>query len=165
MNREPKGIVKKEEYESLRNEIIEELRQISVKAYRREELYYGDYLELAPDIILQTDDYVSSISAKVGYGKEFLEDFYFGGSHRINGIFIAWGSDIKENLEVNARIYDIAPTILHIFGIPIPKDMDGRVLKEIYKGDLALRKINYCELDERNRIKEKIRELECLGKI
>ena len=29
------------------------------------------------------------------------------------------------------RIVDIAPTILHMFNVPIPRDMDGRVLKEI----------------------------------
>ena len=161
--REPQGIVKKEEYELLRNKIIKELQEKSVKAFRREELYYGDYLELAPDIIIQTDDYVNSISAKVGYGKEFIEGF--GGSHRINGIFIAWGPDIKENLEIKAKIYDVAPTILHMFGIPIPKDMDGRVLKEIFKGELAMREIKYQEIDERNRIKKKLGELRRRGTI
>jgi len=158
--REPQGIVKEEEYEKLRSEIIEELREISVKAYRREELYHGEYQELAPDIIVQIDDNVNFISAKVGYGKEFLEGFD-GNHRRNNGTFIAWGPDIRGNFEINAKIYDIAPTILHMFGIPIPRDMDGRVLKEIFKGELAMREIKYQEIDERERIKKKIRELKC----
>lgn len=157
--REPQGIVEKEEYESLRDRIIEELKEISVKAYRREELYQGEYLKIAPDIIVQTDDYVSAISARVGYGKEFLDDFGFPGYHRIEGTFIAWGPAIKENSEKNAKMYDIAPTILHMFGVPIPDDMDGRVLKEIFNGDLGLQDIKYLELDEKKRIKKKIREL------
>ncbi len=29
------------------------------------------------------------------------------------------------------RILDLAPTILHLMGLPVPDDMDGRVLNEI----------------------------------
>lgn len=162
--RELQGIVKKEEYELLRSEIIEGLRDLSVKAYRREELYHGEYLELAPDIIVQTDDNASSISARVGYHRVFREEF--GGAHdRLNGTFIAWGVNVKENNEITAKLYDVTPTILHTFGIPIPKDMDGRVLKEIFKGELAMREIRYEDLEENKKIKEKIKELRGLGKI
>ncbi|MCX9012409.1 MAG: alkaline phosphatase family protein, partial [Candidatus Methanoperedens sp.] len=163
--REPQGIVKEEDYEKLRDEIIDGLEKISVKAYRREEVYRGKYLNLAPDIILDTDDYVNSITAKVGYGSEFVE--WQGGSHRINGTFIAWGPDIKENIEINAKIWDVAPTILHMFGIPVPKDMDGRVLKEIFKVDSQVmkREIRYNEADDRERIKNRITTLKRLGKI
>jgi hypothetical protein len=31
------------------------------------------------------------------------------------------------------KIYDIAPTILHIFNLPIDPEMDGRVLTEIFR--------------------------------
>lgn len=162
--REPQGVVKEEEYEQLRSEIIEGLGELSVKAYRREELYHGEYLELAPDIIIQTDDNVNSISGRVGYGKEFLEGF--GGAHdRLNGTFIAWGSNIKENKEINAKLQDVAPTILHMFGIPIPKDMDGRVLKEIFKGELAMREIGYEDLQENEKIGKKIKVLKYSGRI
>jgi hypothetical protein len=27
---------------------------------------------------------------------------------------------------------DLAPTILHLVGVPVPEDMDGRVLQEIF---------------------------------
>lgn len=163
--REPQGIVEEEEYEKLRSEIIEGLREISVKAYRREELYHGKYLKLAPDIVIRTDDHVNSVSAKVGYGKEFLE--WNDGSHRINGTFIARGPSIKENFEMEASICDVAPTILHMFGMPIPRDMDGKVLKEIFKDDslIARREIKYKEVNEKERIREGIRELKRLGKI
>jgi arylsulfatase A-like enzyme len=32
----------------------------------------------------------------------------------------------------NACIYDIAPTILYLQGHPIPEDMDGKVLTDIF---------------------------------
>ncbi|KCZ70781.1 hypothetical protein ANME2D_02806 [Candidatus Methanoperedens nitroreducens] len=163
--REPQGIVKEEDYEKLRSEIIDGLEKISVRAYRREELYHGKYLNLAPDIILDTDDYVNSITAKVGYGSEFVE--WQGGSHRINGTFIARGPDIKEKSEIDAKICDVTPTILHMFDMPVPKDMDGRVLKEIFSVDSLLmkRKIQYKQVDERERIRSGIRILKSKVKI
>lgn len=158
--REPKGVVKVDEYEQLRSKIIDELQEISVKAYRKEELYHGKYLELAPDIIIQIDDCVNSVSGKVGYNKEFMEGFPQEGYHKkSNGVFIACGPNIKKNFEINARIYDITPTILHIFGIPIPEDTDGRVLKEIFTGDLAIRKIKYQKLSENKRIAQIVKML------
>lgn len=164
-NREPNGTVKEEEYEQLRSQIIEGLREISVKAYRREELYHGEYLELGPDIIIQIDDNVNSVSGKMGYGKEFMEGFPQSGYHRRdNGTFIAWGPNIKKNFEINAKIYDIAPTILHLFGTSIPEDIDGRVLKEIFTGDLAKSEIKYKKSNETERVTKKIRSLKSLKK-
>ncbi len=34
-----------------------------------------------------------------------------------------------------ASILDVAPTLLHSFGIPMQDEMDGRVLDEIFKDD------------------------------
>jgi arylsulfatase A-like enzyme len=36
-----------------------------------------------------------------------------------------------------ARIIDVAPTILHLLGVPTPADMDGRALIEIFEGAAA----------------------------
>ena len=38
---------------------------------------------------------------------------------------------------VNARIIDVAPTVLHLMGVPIPYDMDGRVLSEVLDEDFV----------------------------
>lgn len=53
------------------------------------------------------------------------------GKHHIDGIFIAAGYPILEGVEVNASIYDIAPTILALLGLPVAEDMIGNVLTEI----------------------------------
>ena len=31
-----------------------------------------------------------------------------------------------------ARIIDLAPTILGLMGVPVPEDIDGRILKMLY---------------------------------
>ena len=51
--------------------------------------------------------------------------------------------------------------------IPIPKDMDGKVLKEIFKegSELAMREIVYQEIEhEKEKIKERIKELKTSSK-
>lgn len=159
-------LVKEDEYEQLRSKIIEGLQEISVKAYRKEELYHGEYLDIAPDIIIQIDDYVNSVNGKVGYNKEFMEGFPQDGYHRKNnGTFIAWGPKIKKNFNIDAQIFDISPTILHIFGIPIPEDIDGKVLKEIFTGSLATKEIKFQQSIESEKIIKKIKSLKKLREL
>jgi predicted AlkP superfamily phosphohydrolase/phosphomutase len=54
----------------------------------------------------------------------------------VPGTFVAMGPGIKKGVQVNGlqiSIYDIAPTVLHIYGIEAPKQMQGRVLNEIFE--------------------------------
>lgn len=62
------------------------------------------------------------------------EYLHLSGAHRIDGFWIASGPGIRASgSEIQgATIYDIAPTILHALGLPVGKDMDGRVLEEIF---------------------------------
>jgi predicted AlkP superfamily phosphohydrolase/phosphomutase len=62
------------------------------------------------------------------------EYLHLSGAHRIDGIVIANGPGIKKGATVEgATIYDIAPTILYALGLPTGKDMDGRVLTDIFE--------------------------------
>jgi len=168
-----KGRKKDEEYEELRNRVIKELKElkiagkkIPINVFKKEEIYFGKYIDKAPDLIIQLDDNICGINTRIGYGSIFSNGK--GGNHRIHGIFLAHGSGIKKGVEIQGtKIYDIAPTILYIMGVPIPKDMDGRVLKEIFEEDSELYKksITYQEIDEKVRLKERIRELKTLREI
>ncbi|MFX1454508.1 MAG: alkaline phosphatase family protein [Promethearchaeota archaeon] len=59
------------------------------------------------------------------------------GDHSENyGVFLIQGSKIKKGKKiVEITPYDITPTILSIVGEPIPPEMDGRVLTEIFKNN------------------------------
>ncbi len=58
-----------------------------------------------------------------------------GGRHDVDGIFAAVGPDIQQGLTLDgAQIIDIAPTAIHLMGLPIPEDMDGRVLSIFEEG-------------------------------
>ena len=55
--------------------------------------------------------------------------------HREYGIFLAAGEGIQAGEEVHgARLLDVTPTVLRWFGLPRGKDMEGRVLNEIFDG-------------------------------
>jgi predicted AlkP superfamily phosphohydrolase/phosphomutase len=143
--REPIGCVQPgAEYETARDHIIarlQELRdpqtgeQVVEAVYHREEIYSGDQLEHAPDIL-----FIPRRMEYFGFGEyEFgshkvVEAMERGisGTHRLNGVFLAYGPAVQPGVVVeDARIVDLAPTILHIMGVPIPEHMDGRVLHEI----------------------------------
>jgi predicted AlkP superfamily phosphohydrolase/phosphomutase len=139
--REPEGTVEPgNEYEHLRDELIAGLeslrdpqgRKIVEKAYRREELYQGPYVEFAPDIQFLTREL--SILPR---GDLFVDELYSKpfdhtpALHRENGILFMKGNGIKEAFTMEgARLEDLAPTIIHMFGIPVPEQMDGKVLLE-----------------------------------
>lgn len=144
--REPNGIVKPgKEYEALRDLIIEKLLQIKDdnkdklvdQAYKREDIYSGPYVHLAPDIQFTTKDMSVQPRSDL-FGEELLvrPDDFSPALHRMNGIFLAEGNAIKQNTGIKeAAIIDLAPTILYLLGMPVPKDMDGKVLASCFKED------------------------------
>lgn len=151
--REPKGTVAPgDEYEKLRDEILSKLKAlvdpesgepIVDEVYRREDLFHGPCLDQAPDLLFTLRDQSTVLQLSRPAVKErYLERIDFsvngchiqGGSHRLNGILFVKGPSIREGTEVmGARIEDLAPTILYLVGMPIPEDMDGRVLKGLFK--------------------------------
>jgi len=124
---------------------------MTVKAYKREEIYYGPYTDQAPDIIFSINDGECESDVRFGHSntiRQGTNDVRQSGTHRDKGVFIAHGSNIKQGHKIKeAKIIDITPTLLHIFGVPIPKNIDGRVLKDIFKQESGpgKKKINFSE--------------------
>jgi len=137
----PEGIVSQEDYDGLRNEIAEKLKNISdprdgseldVEILFREDIYTGKYVSNAPDIQFVLGNYEwGEIRNIPSDGRLF--DPLGTAHHDDNGIFIAHGDGIHKGIKIDdAKITDLAPTILSSFGIKAPDDMDGRVLIEIF---------------------------------
>lgn len=54
--------------------------------------------------------------------------------HREYGVFVMKGPGIKKNEKVfGATLLDIAPTVLHWYGLPVGEDMHGKVLQQIFE--------------------------------
>ena len=144
--RQPEGIVEPgREYEELRDRIIARLQEITdpetgrpvVKAaYRREGLYQGDHLGRVPDVVaVMAEEYEGGAALSGPYVTPIpLEDLRrLSGAHRMDGVLIARGPAVRRgDLPDGARIVDLAPTLLYTIGLPVPHQMDGRVLEELF---------------------------------
>ncbi|MDZ7673370.1 MAG: alkaline phosphatase family protein [Halanaerobiales bacterium] len=148
-DRDPEGVIEKENYEQIRDEIIEKLKafenpftgkKIVTEVYKGEEIYHGNMSSNAPDIVFIPDD--MSVLGKGAY--QFLSNKNISktqnqtGHHRMDGIFFAEGPEINKNSVVKgAHIMDLAPTILYLLDLPILDSMDGKVLDEILDEDFV----------------------------
>ena len=55
------------------------------------------------------------------------------GTHRTEGILVARGPTIRRGVEIRgANLLDIAPTVLHLAGVPVPGDFDGEPLSSMF---------------------------------
>jgi tetratricopeptide (TPR) repeat protein len=58
--------------------------------------------------------------------------------HRQFGIFAARGPGLRRDERIHgAGVLDLCPTILHLFGLPVGADMDGKVLLDLYEDEPA----------------------------
>jgi predicted AlkP superfamily phosphohydrolase/phosphomutase len=89
------------------------------------------------DIFGENKDLKVDLPNKKTVVLESIIDFNPGhtGTHsEDNGVFIINGPQIKKGLKIDEITpYDITPTILMLYGKEIPADIDGRVLKEVFK--------------------------------
>ena len=150
----PGGIVEQREYEPLLKLISDRLKELKdprtnepviKRILRRGEIFHGPYANEAADLILdwwETSHFSTSPSFPEDTLKPAVEirerkpstESEWGGTHRRDGIVIAHGDSFKKGAEIRgARLIDMAPTILHLLGQPVPADMDGRVLEELFE--------------------------------
>lgn len=136
-------------------------KRIIEKVWLKEEIYSGEYLEEAPDIILDQAHGIH-IAGKLGLEEVFQPSGRWKAENKKFGLFVTWGPDIKAFPGLkNVSILDLAPTIVHMMGVPVPDDMDGRVLMEVFREDSPLAKtdVTYVSAaDETAREKERIRQ-------
>jgi len=132
--REPAGAVARADYERTRDDVIASLDELhlglSARALRREEVYFGPYLDDAPDLYLPLwEDGVRL--------REFSNDPAVAprrerpGEHRREGIFFAAGPlTAPASAPREATLADVYPTVMHVMGEAVPAGLDGRVLAE-----------------------------------
>lgn len=137
--RELKGIVEPWEKNKLLDEISEKLlsvrdpengEQVVSKVYKAKEVYQGLYMNEAPDLVVgYNKGYRASWETVLGsFPKETLRDNKekWSGDHLMEaelvpGIVLSNKKIVSEN----PALYDMAPTILAVFGIPKQEGMIG----------------------------------------
>ncbi len=131
------GIVTESQYEHLRQELIDKLKRLKTadgtpvfkNVWAREDVYHGEKLNEAPDIVLETDRLLIKASFPIKIFDPEREN-----GHHPNGIFLGVGADFLSNAEIEtAQLTDIAPTVLYLMRQPVPESMDGSVLVSALK--------------------------------
>jgi predicted AlkP superfamily phosphohydrolase/phosphomutase len=110
--------------------------KFNIEVFKPEEIYTGEYLKDAPDIVFIIENGEIEIDATVGDEKIFTDGSPFTGwtgTHTKTGIFIANGPEVRRGQKLEpSSILDVTPTILKIYGIPIPEEIDGKPLEKLY---------------------------------
>lgn len=139
--REPAGTVAwGKEYQRVREQLAERLmnfadpwthRPLVERVYRREELYHGPHITDAPDLIViyrygEYDHKKGTVFLSTR-PVEPVRDA--NATHRLHGIFALHAPGVArsgERLEP-VHIQDIAPTVLHLMGEAVPRELEGQV--------------------------------------
>lgn len=151
VGRGPAGIVQPDEYEAIVTDLIERFSNLKHPVtgqpmYRRiargSEIYPETARDtLLPDVILLPEE---------GYGlssriSNVLPEATSEGVHRHNGVLFVRGKGLRSSVsDFSPYLIDLAPTILHALGLPVPRDMDGRVLEQIFSGP---QRVEYEDID------------------
>ncbi len=139
--REPEGCVSEQEYDRVCQEISEALLAhidpdtgdpVVETVHKGRELYSPPEGVDVPDLVVEMKEGYAIKEEMAGHvlSDHMLGNLRIYGDHRREGVVIAWGKPILKG-EVSADIVDIMPTVLHLLGVPVPEDLDGRVLETI----------------------------------
>lgn len=134
INREVVNDVEKEKKKII-SRLKKEIKKLGLDIEIRDSKnVWTDVKENFPDIVLLSKNENLGIRSnfdEVDLVTSVEKNLY---DHDFDGIFMAYGPDLREGFELNgAKIIDVAPTVLHSLGKKIPKNMDGKVLKKIFR--------------------------------
>ncbi|MEO9365906.1 MAG: alkaline phosphatase family protein [Nitrososphaera sp.] len=133
------------ERESIKKEIIAKIANIKeINVYDSAAIYGKNTPYSVADIYLESSRYW----IRRGLEGTIFSNMYIA-HHRRQGVLTLVGEAFS-NAAKNARIMDIAPTILHIMDCPIPNDMEGRVLVEALSDRYTNKQIMYSDNRIRN---------------
>lgn len=133
--REPDGVVAANEYESLREELTRKLTTIKGptgelignRVHRPEDLW-TERRGIPPDLLVYFGDLAWRSNGTIGAGQVLSFENDTGpddANHSKFGLLIASGPRVPAEHRCGLRIYDVAPTVLKLFGIPVPSEMLG----------------------------------------
>ena len=143
----PQGIVAPgREYEKVCQQITSQLLSardpetgspVVRSVHRSVDLYEGPYTHLAPDLLIETTDAyfvrnnLDQEQDRLTYpaGRYQGRSLAHSAKHTEQGMLVASGGPfVARSNQADARIIDLAPTVLHLSGLPLPADMDGEPL-------------------------------------
>jgi len=138
--REPQGIIPQSDYERVRDELATALesipapdgRNIGTVAFRPEKIY-REVKGIPPDLVVYFGNLDWRAVGSLGLGSVYTFENDTGpddANHAQQGMYILYDpANSGGGKRVGAHIMDIAPTVLDLMGLPVPRDMNGNVIK------------------------------------
>ncbi len=113
-------------------ETVETFAPAIDRYYEQTDAIIGELVELSDEsttVIVCSDHGFAGHSGRADFEGEAATGFDM---HREEGVVFVMGPGIAGGFDVaDATVLDIAPTVLALLGLPVGRDMDGRVLTEI----------------------------------
>ncbi|MBI3762226.1 MAG: alkaline phosphatase family protein [Chloroflexi bacterium] len=138
--REPHGVIAEEDYESERDALAERIKgirgpsgeDIGTLVFKPQEIYRA-VNGIAPDLIVYWGNLCWRSVGTIGHPEIWTFENDTGpddANHAQQGVFVYWHpkTRLKGRVLERLEIRDIAPTVLKYFGLPVPSDMQGRVI-------------------------------------
>jgi predicted AlkP superfamily phosphohydrolase/phosphomutase len=141
--REPQGLIPPEEYEATRDRLVAELealgdpagRPIGTRVLKPEHLYRIVRGAAPPDLLVYFGDLRWRSVGTVGMGQVHTFENDTGpddANHAPDGLLIATGPGIAPCGPIpGMQLMDVTPTILRLFGLEVPGDLQGRVIDAV----------------------------------
>ncbi|MFL6213487.1 MAG: alkaline phosphatase family protein [Blastocatellia bacterium] len=141
--RNPQGVVEDRDYDRVCAEISDALNEwrdargtpVIERVARRDEVYSGPFVERASDLYV----YWNPQAAFDEPPREVRSrGFWWSGDHRLDGIVIARGPGLAAGAQLDgAIVYDLLPTWMYGAGLPVPDQLDGRVITPAFSEAFA----------------------------
>jgi predicted AlkP superfamily phosphohydrolase/phosphomutase len=139
--REPEGIVDAADYDALRAELAAGLealpgpdgRPIGTRVHRPEDLW-PERRGIPPDLVVYFGNLAWRSNGTVGGGSIHTFENDTGpddANHAPDGLCIAAGPGLPTGRREDLHLYDVAPTILESFGLPVDGRMRGRPMQAV----------------------------------
>jgi predicted AlkP superfamily phosphohydrolase/phosphomutase len=140
--REPQGTIPAADYEGFRDRLAEAIRAIpapdgtpiGTRVFKPQEVY-RQVTNTPPDLIVYFGDLSWRSVGSFGHGDIYTFENDTGpddANHAENGMVILVDPQVEgrgRRLTPPPQLMDVAPTILEMFGLPIPADMQGRPIR------------------------------------
>jgi predicted AlkP superfamily phosphohydrolase/phosphomutase len=146
--RERYGIVPPESYEDVRARVIAASADvvdplsgapIIRAAHRREDLYSGDHVDAAPDVVLELhESHEAGRAQGAPSNAAAFRRERSSATHRPDGVLVITGDGVRQGYDLgSADLLDVPATILWALGLELPQEMDGSVLAAAFEPAFA----------------------------
>ena len=139
--RERFGAVDLTELDATKDDLVARFRELrgpdgapaTDRVYRSEEVFSGEALAGAPDILPVLRDHRFELDDEIFHRRAFTDQSHLPrGVHHPDGIVAIAGPGIGPLPDLRRSVLDVTPTLLYMAGLKVSEGLDGSVVEEAF---------------------------------